>query len=247
MKFDKTSNPSFGSDVFRKAAHDRSGEDVMTIEGAANKTFILLLIAVVTASLTWKMFYSGSAAVTTWMIAGLIGGLIFALISIFSKKWVHITAPAYAAFEGLFLGGISAIFNNAMSGIVIQAVGLTFGVFITMLLLYRFRVIEPTEKFKSGVVAATGGVFLLYMATWILGMFGIGMPFIHDGGLMGIGISLVIVVIAALNLILDFAQIEEGAQMGAPKQMEWYGAFGLMVTLVWLYLEILRLLSKLND
>ncbi len=246
MKFDKTSNPSFGKDVFRKAADEHAGGGVMTIEGAANKTFILLLIAVVTATLTWRMFFAG-AAVGPWLGIGLVGGLIFALISIFSKRWVHITAPLYAAFEGLFLGAVSAMFSAAFSGIVMQAVGLTFGIFITMLLLYRFKIIEPTEKFVSGVVAATGGVALLYMITWILGMFGVQMPFIHQGGLIGIGISAVIVVIAALNLILDFAQIEEGAAMGAPKQMEWYGAFGLMLTLVWLYLEILRLLSRLSD
>lgn len=247
MKFNKTSNPSFGRDVFQKAAYARSGEDVMTIEGAANKTFMLLLLAIVSASLTWKMYFAGSASVTTWMIGGLIGGLIFALISIFSKKWIHITAPAYAVFEGLFLGGISALFEASMPGLVLQAIGLTFGVFITMLLLYRFRIIEPTEKFKSGIVAATGGVFLVYSVNWILSMFGMSIPFLHEGGWIGIGVSLVIVVIAALNLILDFAQIEEGAQMGAPKKMEWYGAFGLMVTLVWLYLEILRLLSKISS
>jgi uncharacterized YccA/Bax inhibitor family protein len=157
------------------------------------------------------------------------------------------TAPIYALLEGLFLGGISAIFEAQYPGIVIQAVSLTFGTLFCLLLAYRSGIIKVTENFKLGVAAATGGIALIYLATLVLGLFGVRMPFIHESGLIGIGFSLFVVVIAALNLVLDFDFIESGAKSGAPKYMEWYAAFGLMVTLIWLYIEILRLLAKLRS
>ena len=170
-----------------------------------------------------------------------------AIITVFKKQWAAVSAPIYALLEGLAMGGISSIFEARFPGIVIQAVGLTFGTLLCLLLAYKSGMIRATENFKMGVVAATGGIFIVYLVSWVLGMFGVGIPFIHESGLIGIGFSLFVVVIAALNLVLDFDFIESGAAQGAPKYMEWYAAFGLMVTLIWLYLEILRLLAKLKD
>jgi len=181
------------------------------------------------------------------MIGGLIGGLILALITIFKPSASPYTAPAYAACEGLLLGAISAAFEKAYPGIVVQAVGLTFGTLAALLLAYTSRLIKPTENFKLGIVAATGGIMLLYLASFILGLFGIPIGFIHSSGPIGIGFSVVVVIIAALNLVLDFDFIETGVERGAPKYMEWYGGFALLVTLIWLYLEILRLLAKLRE
>jgi uncharacterized YccA/Bax inhibitor family protein len=156
------------------------------------------------------------------------------------------TAPLYAVLEGLFLGGISALYELKFQGIVIQAVALTFGTLAALLLAYKSRLIKVTENFKLGVVAATGGIALVYLISIGLGFFGIRMPYLHDSGPIGIGISVFIVIVAALNLVLDFDFIEQGAAQGAPKYMEWYAAFGLLVTLIWLYLEILRLLAKVR-
>src|SRR5690606_37262000 len=169
------------------------------------------------------------------------------LVTVFKKQWAPVTAPMYALVEGLFLGAISAMFNHLYEGIVMQAVLLTFGTLFALLLAYRSGLVRATENFKLGVVAATGGVMLVYLASIALGLFGINMPMIHESGIVGIGFSLVVVVLAALNLVLDFDFIESGVEQGAPKYMEWYGAFGLMVTLVWLYVEFLRLLAKLQS
>jgi uncharacterized YccA/Bax inhibitor family protein len=185
------------------------------------------------------------------MIVGIIGGLITAIAISFKPTWAGYLAPAYGLLEGLFIGGISAILNAAFAkqypGLIMQAVGLTFGVAIAMFLLYNFRIIKATERFKSVIYTATLGILIFYALTWILGMFGVSISFMYDSSMLSIGISIFVVAIAALNLILDFDMIEQGAERGAPKFMEWYGAFGLLVTLVWLYLEILRLLSKLAN
>jgi uncharacterized YccA/Bax inhibitor family protein len=177
---------------------------------------------------------------------GLVGGFIVALVTIFKKNWAAFTAPLYALFEGLMLGALSATLEARYPGIAIQAVGLTFGTLLAMLIAYSSGLIKPTQKFKTGVIAATGGIALLYLATMGLGFFGVHIPYIYGNGLVGIGFSLFVVVIAALNLVLDFDLIQSGVASGAPKYMEWYCAFGLLVTLVWLYIEMLRLLSKLN-
>jgi uncharacterized YccA/Bax inhibitor family protein len=182
-----------------------------------------------------------------WMMVGLIGGLITAVVTTFKKEWSPITAPIYAVLEGFALGGISALLESQYEGIVIQAVALTFGTAGCLLMAYKSGVIKATENFKLGIFAATGGIGFIYLIGWIMSFFGTSIPYIHENGLIGIGFSLVVVVIAALNLVLDFDFIEKGAEQGAPKFMEWYGAFGLMVTLIWLYIEILRLLSKLNS
>jgi uncharacterized YccA/Bax inhibitor family protein len=181
------------------------------------------------------------------MWGGAIGGFIVALITIFKKEWAPITAPLYAGLEGLFLGAISVMYADLYyEGIVTTAVALTMGIFAAMLMIYRSGLIEVTQKFRMGIAAATGGIFLVYIATWVLSFFGINVGLITGTGIWGIGFSLLIIVIAALNLVLDFDLIDRGAAQGAPKYFEWYTAFGLIVTLVWLYIEILRLLGKLQ-
>jgi uncharacterized YccA/Bax inhibitor family protein len=182
-----------------------------------------------------------------WIFGGAIGGFIVAMITVFKKQWAAMTAPLYALLEGLVLGGISSMLEGSYPGIVIQAVGLTFGTLFGLLFAYKSGMIKATENFKLGVVSATGGIAVVYLVTMLLGFFGIHMPYIHESGMIGIGFSLFVVIIAALNLVLDFDFIENVAAQGAPKYMEWYGAFGLMVTLIWLYIEILRLLSKLRE
>jgi uncharacterized YccA/Bax inhibitor family protein len=245
----RTANPALNSKTFQEYSSRTGVVDSMTIQGTVNKTAIILCCLLLSAGWTWNMFYSSgnSAVVMPWMIGGAIGGFIVALITVFKKTAAPITAPIYALLEGLFIGGISSIFEAQYPGIVIQAVGLTFGTLFALLFAYKSGFIKATENFKLGVVAATGSIMLIYFASIILGFFGIRIPFIHDSGPLGILFSLVVVVIAALNLVLDFDFIEHGAEQGAPKYMEWYAAFGLMVTLVWLYIEILRLLAKLRS
>ena len=224
----------------------------MTLNGAVNKTAILLVLTLAGAMFTWAQFSAAMAAgnpgaVMPYVWGGAIGGFIVALVTVFKKQWAPITAPLYAVLEGLFLGAVSAMFELRFPGIVMQAVGLTFGTLAALLLAYRSGLIKATENFKLGVVAATGGIAVVYLISIVMNMFGSGIPLIHESGIVGIGFSLFVVVIAAMNLVLDFDFIETGVEQGAPKYMEWYGAFGLMVTLVWLYLEFLRLLAKLRD
>ncbi len=245
----RTANPALNTKTFQEYTSRADTAESMTIQGTVNKTAILLCCLLLTAGWTWNMFYTSGnpAAVMPWMIGGAIGGLVVALITIFKKTAAPITAPIYALLEGLFIGGISSIFEARYPGIVIQAVGLTFGTLFALLFAYRSGLIKATENFKLGVVAATGSIMLIYVASIILGFFGITVPFIHDSGPIGILFSLAVVVIAALNLVLDFDFIEHGSERGAPKFMEWYAAFGLIVTLVWLYIEMLRLLAKLRS
>jgi len=254
MAFLKTSNPALGDKTFQNLSQTQyggySGEQIarMTLNGTVNKTGILLVLAIASAAWTWHLFIQSesSAAVVPWMFGGLIGGFIFAMITIFKKDWAPVTAPAYALLEGLALGGISAFYELRYPGIAIQAVGLTFATLFTLLTAYRLGLIPVTQKFRLGIVAATGGIAVFYLAEMVLGMFGIHFTSINGSGAIGIGFSLIVVVVAALNLVLNFDVIERGVQYGAPKYMEWYGAFGIMVTLIWLYLEILNLLAKLN-
>jgi uncharacterized YccA/Bax inhibitor family protein len=227
------------------------GGQSMTLNGTVNKTGFLLLLTVLTAAFAWSKTFTAAGEVAPgamiYLIGGAIGGLVLALVTTFKKEWSPVTAPMYALVEGFFLGTISAMYNAQFQGIVLQAVMLTFGIMFALLFAYRSGLIKATENFKLGVAAATGGIMLIYLATIALGFFGIKIPFIHESGLIGIGFSLFVVVIASLNLVLDFDFIESGVEAGAPKYMEWYGAFGLMVTLVWLYLELLRLLAKLQS
>jgi uncharacterized YccA/Bax inhibitor family protein len=239
----RSGNPALTADSFREFGVVSS--EAMTVGGTVNKTALSLLILIVTASFTWNQ--SGEGSLSGWTLAGVIGGLLVAVVTVFKKQWAPITTPLYAALEGLALGGISAVFELRYPGIVSQAVFLTFGTLGALLLAYRSGLIRATENFKLGVVAATGGIALLYVIGLVLGFFGIQIPLIHSSGWIGIAFSVFVVVIAALNLVLDFDFIEEAAERGAPRYMEWYAAFGLLVTLVWLYLEILRLLSKLQS
>ncbi len=227
--------------------------NAMTLNGTVNKTGILLLLTVLTSAFAWSQTMvetpegmQVAPGAMVYMLGGAIGGLVLALITAFKKEWSPVTAPLYALVEGFFLGAISAMYNHMYEGIVMQAVMLTFGTLFALLFAYRSGLIKATENFKLGVVAATGGIFLIYLASFVLGLFGVNVPYIHESGIIGIGFSLFVVVVAALNLVLDFDFIESGVEAGAPKYMEWYGAFGLMVTLVWLYIEFLRLLAKLR-
>lgn len=248
MRFTKSSNPVLNEKIFYSARNESYSES-MTVNGTINKIGLSLFFLVAAASYTWGLFTSSgdTAVIMPWLIGGAIGGLIFALITSFKPVWAPYTAPIYALLEGLMLGGLSAMMNSYYPGIVVQAVGLTFATLFAMLFAYKSGIIKVTQKFKAGVVAATGGIFIFYMLNWILSMFGFGLNIANNSSLLSIGISLFVVVIAALNLVLDFDFIEKGAKSGAPKYMEWYGAFGLMVTLVWLYVELLRLLSKLAN
>jgi uncharacterized YccA/Bax inhibitor family protein len=243
----RSANPALNVKTF-KNLRAMDADKVMTLKGTVHKTGMLLLLILLSASWVWgKYFQSGGAqSVAGWTIGGAIGGLIVALITVFKKEKAPILAPIYALLEGLFLGGISAMFEARFKGITIQAVALTFGTLFSLLLAYRSGLIRPTQNFRLGIFAATGGIALIYVATMFLGIFGVSIPLIHQSGPIGIGFSLFVVVIAALNLVLDFDFIETGAERGAPKYMEWYAAFGLMVTLIWLYVEILNLLAKLR-
>jgi uncharacterized YccA/Bax inhibitor family protein len=238
----RSGNPVLREETFRRE-RTLPGTKSMTIAGTVNKTAILLAILFVMAMFAWN---EGPAA-GGFILVGAIGGLIFALVTVWKQTWAPVTTPIYAAFEGLALGGISAVFESRFPGIVSQAIFLTFGTLAALLVAYQSGWIKATENFKLGVVAATGGIFFVYLISFILSFFGVNIPLIHGSGVFGILFSIFVVVIAALNLVLDFDFIERGVEQGAPKYMEWYGAFGLMVTLVWLYLEILRLLSKLQE
>ena len=250
----RTANPALNDNTFTRHI-DLTGEDRMTLMGTVHKTGALLLLLLISASMTWSMVFSPgvdgqlvvSGPVGLLTIGGAIGGLIFAMATIFKPRWAPVTAPIYAVLQGLFIGGISAFMERIYPGIVPQAAGLTFGILFALLAAYRSGLIRATENFKLGVVAATGGIFVIYIASFILGFFGIPIPFLHDSGPIGIGISVFICIVAALYLVLDSDFIENGAEHVAPKYMEWVGAFGLMVTLVWLYIEILHLLAKLRD
>lgn len=227
-----------------------SDSNAMTIRGTVNKTLILLMLVLLPAAWVWRQFAlagENAGAVQTWMTVGLIVGFILSLVTIFKKEWAPITAPLYAVAEGFFLGGISSIFEKSYPGIVMQAVSLSIATLLVMLVAYQGGWIRPTERFKLGVVAATGAIALVYFVSIILGFFNINVSFINGSGLFSILFSLFVVGIAALNFIIDFDFIEQGARARIPKYMEWYGAFALMVTLIWLYIEILRLLSKLNS
>jgi len=253
MALFKTSNPALGQNTFSNLAAQPGSlidvQDRMTLNGTVNKTGLLLLCSIATAAWTWHMFLPDRdiTNVAPLMMLGLIGGFIVAMVTTFKKQWSPVTAPIYALLEGLVLGGLSAMLELRYPGIAIQAVSLTFGTLFVLLIAYRSGWIQVTQKFRLGIIAATGGIFVFYMLEMILGFFGVQFMSVNGNGVIGIGFSLIVVAIAALNLVLDFDFIEQGVQYGAPRYMEWYGAFGIMVTLVWLYLEILNLLSKMRS
>jgi uncharacterized YccA/Bax inhibitor family protein len=243
----RSGNPALKESTFRGLPVAAEGEG-MTIEGTVNKTYVLFLLLIVGVA---GAVVAEESALYGLMLLGAIGGLITALVTVFRKQWAPITAPIYALLEGLFVGAISLVMEAAYPGIVLPAVSLTFGTLFALLAAYRSGLIKATENFKLGVAAATGAIFVVYLAQFVLGLVGVQVGFLHEAifgaGWLGIGVSVVVIIVAALNLVLDFDFIEHGAAARAPKYMEWYGAFGLLVTLIWLYLEILRLLSKLRS
>jgi uncharacterized YccA/Bax inhibitor family protein len=241
----RSANPALGAETFR-AAPRAIGDEAMTIQGTVNKTALALVVLLAAATYTWNLG-TRDPRVPVFMMVGVIGGLVVAMATVFKQTWAPVTTPLYAALEGLALGGISATFEARYPGLVSQAVFLTFGTLGALLMAYRSGLIKATENFKLGVFAATGGIALVYLISFVMSLFGASIPLINSSGTFGIVFSLFVVGIAALNLVLDFDFIEQGAARGAPKYMEWYGAFGLLVTLVWLYLEILRLLAKLQE
>ena len=244
----RTSNPAFSSKTALKAfANTNTDTGTMSIRGTINKSLFMVLIIFAAGSISWKMIAEGASFAMPLVFGSAIVGFILALITIFSPKYVQVTVPLYALAEGLFLGGISAMYNHLYEGIVVQAVLLTAATLFLMLTLYRTGVLKATPAFRRGVIIATGAIVIVYLLNFVFSLFGgTGISLIYDNGIAGIGFSLVVVGIAAFNLILDFDNIEKGASMGLSKNYEWYGAFGLMVTLIWLYLEILRLLAKLR-
>ncbi len=241
----RSGNPALRAETFIRAG-SVPADQAMTIMGTVNKTALSLLLLMTTAIFTWNIPV-GDPRTAGFMMVGIVGGLILAIATVIKKTWAPYTVPAYALLEGLALGGISKYFEQAYPGIVNQAVFLTFGTLAALLIAYRSGLIKPTENFKLGVAAATGGIAFIYLISFVMGFFGKSIPLIHSSSNFGILFSLGVIVIAALNLVLDFDFIEEGSERGAPKYMEWYGAFGLLVTLIWLYLEILRLLAKLQQ
>jgi len=244
MALFQSNNPVFNEKVLQKAGSSQA-EGAMTIKGTINKMAFLLVLVMAAAVYAW-----GAPArqqdIMPFLWGGALGGFALAIVITFKKEWAQYLAPAYALAEGLFLGVISVLYSQLYNGIVLQAVGITFATFLAMLILYRTRIIRATEKFKAIVFTATAGIALFYLLAFVLSFFNIRIPFLHEGSTFGIIFSLVVVCIAALNLIIDFDLIETGAAQGAPKYFEWYASFGLLVTLIWLYLEILRLLSKLS-
>ena len=243
----RTSNPALNEKSFKGMPLVSS--ESMTVEGTVNKTLILTLLLFISAGFFWinvdKFIENNSLSL--FMFGSIILGLIFAFITIFKKEWSPVTAPIYVVVEGVFLGLISVVLERIFPGIVLQAIALTVGTLLMLLLLYKSGIIKATENFKLGVFAATGGVLFIYVITFVLSFFGTTIPYIHGNGMIGIGFSFVVVIIAALNLVLDFDFIENATKNKVPKYMEWYGAFGLMVTLIWLYIEILRLLAKIRS
>ncbi|MDF2576780.1 MAG: hypothetical protein K0S74_264 [Chlamydiales bacterium] len=243
----RTTNPTLREEYFTRTIV--YGEDRMTTEGTATKTALLVVIALLTASYTWSKFFQWHSinSINGLMTFGAFAGFIVSIITLMKKEWSPITAPLYAACEGLFLGGISAIVEASYPGIGIQTVALTLGTLGALVLAYKSGLIKVTERFTMILVAGTGAIAFLYMISMLLGIFGLHVPYIFGNGVVGIAFSIFVVAIAALNLVLDFEFISKGQAYGAPKYMEWYGAFGLMVSLVWLYVETLRLLSKLRE
>ncbi len=246
MRFGKTTNPVLSENRFKNIqAQAGVFTEQMTLNGTVNKTLLMFLLLLITAGLSWKMTLAGTVNPMILIWGGAIGGLILAVITVMKPEKSPITAPVYALLEGFFVGAISAMYSGFYDGIVMQAVGLTLSILFVMLILYRTGVIKATPKFKKGIIIATGGVALFYILNLVASFFGGGVS-LFNLGIVGIGISLVIVVIAAMNLILDFDMIEKSINTGQPKYVEWFAGFGLMVTLIWLYLEILRLLALLS-
>ena len=245
----RSNNPVLSDQAFESVytpTDPRAHAHLMTVAGTVNKTLILLALVVASAAVTWTQIATSPILMPAVIGASLLG-LVVALVTIFKPQWAPFTSPVYALLEGVVLGGLSAVFNYRYPGIVPQAVGLTLATLFSLLFAYQAGLIRASENFVRGVVAATMAIFVVYLVSMVLGFFNVRIPLIHEAGSIGIAFSLFVVAVAALNLVLDFDFIERGSRHGLPKHMEWYGAFGLVVTLVWLYLEMLRLLAKIRD
>jgi len=251
MAIFKSSNPILTNAAYEKSMQvDGVGELRMTERGTLNKFFLLSLLVIATASLTWSAYFQ-SVNIMPFVLIGGFGGFIVAMVLTFKPSWGSVLAPLYALLEGAFIGGFSAImqfrFQEKAPDIILQAVGATFGVVLIMYFLYRFKVIKVTEKFRAIVITAAMGLILFYVVAFILRLFNVDIPFLHDSSALGIGFSVLVVGLASMFLILSFDNVQQGVAMGAPKYMEWYSAFGLVLVIVWLYLEILQLLSRMNS
>lgn len=247
MALFKSGNPALTKDTFKEVEKVAKGEEnIMTLQGTVNKTALLLLAVIIPALYTWNLFNStlDFETVKLYFWAGTIGAFVLSFVIVFNMDLAPFLAPVYAILQGLCLGGLSAAMNHKFPGIVMQALLLTFGIFVVLLIIYKLKIIKPTENFKLIVASATGGLALYYLASFGLYFAGVELPFIHENNVGGIIFSLFAVVLASMNLVVDFDFIEQGVEGRAPKYMEWYGAFGLMVTIIWLYVEILRLLAK---
>jgi uncharacterized YccA/Bax inhibitor family protein len=253
----RTANPALNEGTFSRFRTKEGAQAIaggMTIQGVVNKTAFLLLLLILSAGYIWKLYFDQSPGKSlpfgvdfkTLMMIGGIGGLVIGLVASFLPRFAMVLGPVYVILQGVFLGGLSAFLETIFKGIVMQAVGLTFGTMFGLLFLYKTGIVKVTQNFRLGVISATGGIAIVYLVTYIMHALGRNVPYIHDAGIPGIIFSGFVVVIASLNLVLDFDFVEQGAATGAPKYMEWYAAFGLMVTLVWLYIEILRLLAKIR-
>jgi len=253
MALFNSSNPTLSEKIFAKSL-DQTNTGVMTVRGTMQKFGFLMVLVMAGAAYTWKLYYSFKVpTMMTFFYVGMIGGMICAFATIFVPRLAKYLSPAYAILEGFLLGGLSAIINESFKAkypnIIMEAVLLTFGVAFAVFLLYNFRIIQATNKFRAVILSSMIGIGIFYLIDIVLGFFGVNIPFMNfgDNSVIGIVVNLFVVVIAALSLVLNFDQIETGEKMGAPKYMEWYGAFGLLVTLIWLYLEILRLLSRFSN
>ncbi len=243
---EQSGNPALNKKIMQRVMSIDSVEHA-TVPGTIARTIFLLILLTVTGVFSWQAVSTGSTMIAPLLILAIIAAVGLGLIASFFPKSTPITAPLYAIAEGFLLGAISKVFNMQYNNIIIQAVALTGVIFFSALFLYSARIIKVTQKFQSIVLIATGGIFLYYLLTIILSLFHVQMPLIYDTGTFGIIFSLVVIFVAALNLFLDFNLVESAANNKAPKVFEWYGAFALMVTIVWLYLEILRLLSKIRN
>lgn len=243
----KTGNPALKKDTF-SGLRATETEGVMTLGGVANKSMLMLILAFAAGFTGWR-WASGITSISPNVVIAILGvvTLVIAGVTVFKKRWSPYTAPLYAVLEGFLLGVISLFYNAQYDGIVLQALLLTSGIFVALLLVYRLKLIEVTQNLRLGIAAATGGIFLFYIANFILGFFGVDLPLINSNSTFGILFTIGVIILAALNLVLDFDFIERGVEQKSPKYMEWYASFGLFVTLVWLYIEVLRLLAKLQS
>lgn len=249
MALFKSGNPALGEKTFARLATVADADDAMTLQGTVNRIAFLLVLVFAGAMFTWSLFNrtGNFASVVLFFYGGLIGAFVVAIVMAFKKPWAPYLSMLYAALEGLALGGLSALLDASYPGVAFQALLLTFGILTVLLAAYTSRLIRATENFKLVIVSATGGIAVYYLISFVLSFFGVRAPLIHDNSWIGIGFTLVVVIIAALNLVVDFDFVEKGVEQGAPKYMEWYAAFGILVTLVWLYIELLRLLVKLRS